>query len=135
MKEIYQSLLNDAKEVSKNSYSPYSRFPVGACVLYESGKKYTGANIENASYGLAICAERSAISSAISQGEKTNIKAIAIYSPKQVKCMPCGACRQWISEFSINSNETKIILEDENNELLVLSLEDIFPCSFKLVEN
>ena len=135
MREIYQSLLNDAKKACENTYSPYSQFPVGACVLFESGNKYFGANVENASYGLAICAERVAIASAISSGEKTRIKAIAIYSPKQIKCMPCGACRQWISEFALDSRDTKIILADENNELLILSLDEIFPCSFKLVEN
>ena len=71
----------------------------------------------------------------IAEGEKTKIKAIAIYSPKQVKCMPCGACRQWLSEFALDSQETKIILEDDNNQILVLTLEEIFPCSFKFVEN
>ena len=109
MEKIYQELLNEAKDISQNTYSPYSNFPVGACVLYESGNKYLGCNVENMSYGLTLCAERNAISSAIANGEKTNIKAIAIYSPKQKKCMPCGACRQWLSEFALDNNETKII--------------------------
>ena len=135
MNQIYESLLNDAKIASQNTYSPYSEFPVGACVLYESEKRYFGCNVENASYGLALCTERNAIASAIAEGEKTKIKAIAIYSPKQVKCMPCGACRQWLSEFALDSQETKIILEDDNNQILVLTLEEIFPCSFKFVEN
>ena len=127
--ETYENLLSSARQASENSYSPYSEFSVGAAVMYESGRIYTGCNVENASYGLSLCAERCAISSAISTGEKTKIKAIAIYSPTQKKCMPCGACRQWLLEFT-NGN-TKIILEDENDSPLVLTLDDIFPYGFK----
>ena len=130
MEKIYQELLEEAKKASNNTYSPYSKFPVGACVLYESGNKYVGCNVENVSYGLTLCAERNAISTAIAQNEKTKIEVIAIYSPKQTKCMPCGACRQWLSEFA-SDNGTKIILEDDNNELLILNLEEIFPSGFK----
>ncbi len=122
-------LFKKAKDASNNAYCPYSKFPVGACILYESEKTYTGCNVENASYGLSLCAERNAMSSAISMGEKTKIKAIAIYSPKQKRCMPCGACRQWLSEFAVDEN-IKVILEDENG-LLVLTLKDIFPFGFK----
>ena len=131
MNELYLSLLNDARVASEKTYSPYSNFPVGACVLYENGNRYLGCNVENASYGLALCAERNAISSAIAAGEKSKITAIAIYSPKQKKCMPCGACRQWLCEFAQNSHDTKIILEDENLEPFVLTLEEIFPFGFK----
>ncbi len=130
----YTELLKDAIEASKKSYSPYSTFPVGACVLYESGNKYQGCNVENASYGLTLCAERNAISNAIINGETSKIEAIAIYSPKQKRCLPCGACRQWLSEFAKNEKETKIILEDTNDKILVLSLEDIFPYGFKFDE-
>jgi cytidine deaminase len=131
MEKIYYELLEKAKKVSLNTYSPYSNFPVGACVLYESGNEYVGCNVENASYGLTVCAERNAISTAIANNEKTKIKAIAIYSPKQAKCMPCGACRQWISEFASKDEQTKIILEDNNNELVIFDLEEIFPSGFK----
>ena len=134
MKKIYQELLEEAKNASLNTYSPYSNFPVGACVLYESGNKYAGCNVENASYGLTLCAERNAISTAIANNEKSKIKAIAIYSPKQTKCMPCGACRQWLSEFASENNQTNIILEDDNNEPLVFSLEEIFPSGFIFVK-
>ena len=128
----FENLLQAAKEASKNSYSPYSNFPVGAAILYESGKIYLGCNVENASYGLSLCAERNAISNAIASSEVTKIKAIAIYSPCQTLCMPCGACRQWISKFCISEKETKIILENTDYNMLMLDLEDIFPCSFKL---
>ena len=119
----------------QNSYSPYSNFPVGAAVLYESGKIYTGCNVENASYGLSLCAERNAISSAIACNEGSKIKAIAIYSPCQTLCMPCGACRQWISEFCLSEEETKIILENNDRNIMLLSLADIFPYGFKLDNN
>lgn len=128
----FENLLQQAKQASKNSYSPYSNFPVGAAILYENGKIYTGCNVENASYGLSLCAERNAMSTAISQKEGSRIQAIAIYSPCQPLCMPCGACRQWLSEFCISENETKIVLEDENNSTLILNLGDIFPYGFKL---
>jgi len=131
MEKIFEELLEEAKKISKNTYSPYSNFPVGACVLYESGNKYLGCNVENVSYGLTLCAERNAIASAIANGENSKIKAIAIYSPKQTKCMPCGACRQWLSEFALENGETKIILEDEENKPLIFSLEEIFPSGFK----
>ena len=131
MNNLYIELLEEAKKASENSYSPYSNFPVGACVLYESGKKYLGCNVENASYGLSICAERNAMANAIASGEETKIEYIAIYSPKQKRCLPCGACRQWISEFAKN-DEIKIILENDNQEPLVLSLKELFPYSFKL---
>ena len=134
MDNLYKNLLEQAKEASKKSYSPYSNFPVGACVLFESQKTYSGCNIENASYGLSICAERNAIAKGITEGETSKITAIAIYSPKQKRCMPCGACRQWMSEFALDKNETKIILEDENDKILVLSLEEIFPYGFTLEE-
>ncbi len=130
---LYKNMLLKAKEISKNAYSPYSNFPVGACILYESGKMYLGCNVENASYGLSICAERNAMSTAISEGEKTKLKAIAIYSPKQKMCMPCGACRQWLCEFS-NDDSIKIILEEKKEEPKVLTLKDIFPFGFKFDE-
>ena len=125
-----EELLNIAKEVSKNSYSPYSKFPVGACVLYENGNTYSGCNIENSSYGLSLCAERNAISTAIASGETSNILKIAIYSPKSSKCYPCGACRQWLQEFEKGQN-IQIILEGENNELLVYGINELLPYSFK----
>lgn len=123
--------MQKAKEASTLAYCPYSKFPVGACIKFESGNIYKGCNIENASYGLTLCAERSAISNAILNNEKTKITEIAIYSPKQKVCMPCGACRQWINEFAYDKN-IKIILEDENSKLRIFSLDEIFPYGFKL---
>ena len=78
----YEELMEKAVEASKNSYSPYSKFAVGACVITDSGKIYTGCNFENSSFGMTICAERNAIGSAVADGER-KIKAVAIYSPNQ----------------------------------------------------
>ena len=125
----YEDLLSLAKSASNNSYSPYSKFSVGAAVLYESEKVYTGCNIENVSYGLSLCAERSAIAAAIDSGEKTKIKAIAIYSPNQKNCAPCGACRQWLAEFADENCE--VILEGKDSSPAVMTLDKIFPFGFK----
>ncbi len=128
----YDELLDKAKEVSKNSYSPYSKFKVGAAVIYESGNVYLGVNVENVSYGITLCAERCAISSAIAAGEKTKIAAIAVYSPNQKNCLPCGACRQWLAEFAPdNTHDLKIVLEGCKGESVAWGLDEIFPDSFK----
>lgn len=100
-KEIRAKLIELAKKAQKNAYCPYSRYPVGAAVLSESGKIYTGCNVENASFGLSICAERVAIFKAISAGEK-KIREICVVAKSAT---PCGACRQVIMEFADkNSN-------------------------------
>ncbi len=126
-----EELLNIAKEAAQNSYSPYSKFPVGACVEFESGNAYKGCNIENSSYGLALCAERNAISSAIAAGEKSKIVKIAIYSPKSARCFPCGACRQWIQEFAQSYN-TEIILENDDGKCCSFFINELLPYSFEL---
>ena len=77
-----EELLNLAKEASKNAFAKYSNFQVGACAIYESGNYYKGCNVENGSYPLCLCAERNAMSTAIAAGEKSRLKAVAIYSPK-----------------------------------------------------
>ena len=127
----YDLLLKKAKEVSNNSYSPYSKFAVGACVQFESGKIYTGCNVENGSYGLSLCAERNAISTAIADGEKTGIVAIAIYSPNTEMCSPCGACRQWIYELK-SENGAQIILADKNMQPKIFDIDELLPHGFSL---
>jgi len=127
---INEELMNKAEEVSKNSYSPYSHFSVGASVLADNGKIYSGCNFENSSYGMTICAERNAIGSAVADGIK-KIKAVAIYSPNQDLCFPCGACRQVMHEFSDNDNEFDIILKDGDN-LVTYKLSQLLPEGFNL---
>lgn len=126
----YNLLLTKAKEASSNAYAKYSDFKVGACVLFESGEIYTGCNVENASYGLSLCAERNAISTAIANGEKSKIKAVAIFSPNSSLCSPCGACRQWIYE--LKSDNTQIILADKNSEPVIYTIEELLPHGFML---
>lgn len=127
-----EKLMNIAKEASKNAYCPYSKFSVGACLLYENGNIYSGCNVENSSYGLSLCAERNAISTAIASGETSKISKIAIYSPKSSKCYPCGACRQWLQEFE-NGQDIQILLEDENGEILEYGINELLPHSFNLI--
>lgn len=126
-------LIELAKSVCKNAHVPYSNFPVGAAVLYESGNVYTGCNVENASYTVGICAERNAISTAVASGEDTPIYAVAIYSPVQDKCLPCGACLQWFSEFKhkYGNKDIKVILEDKDKGIITYTLSELLPYDFK----
>ncbi len=87
-----------ARSSATRAYAPYSKFPVGAAVLGGSGRIYTGCNVENASYGLCNCAERTAIFSAVAAGEK-EVRAVAVFTPTPLPTAPCGACRQVINEF------------------------------------
>jgi cytidine deaminase len=93
-----RQLEKHARGAAKAAYAPYSKFRVGAAVLTGSGKVYTGCNVENASYGLCNCAERTAIFSAIAAGER-EIRAVTVYTPTPTATSPCGACRQVINEF------------------------------------
>jgi len=101
VKAMRKKLIQAARNAQKNSYSPYSRYPVGAAVLAESGRIYTGCNVENASFGLAICAERVAIFNAVSHGEK-KLRAVCVAAKS---ARPCGACRQVIIEFALKDAE------------------------------
>jgi len=120
----YLKLYNIAKEASNNSYSPYSKYSVGAAVQTGDGKIFTGTNIENASYGLTICAERVAISKSVSDGKK-DIVMIAIYS-KSENLSPCGACRQFIIEF----NPDMIVIYKKKNQLIYKPIKDLLPDYF-----
>jgi cytidine deaminase len=98
--EMQAKLLRSAKTVMKNAHAPYSKFRVGAAVLLSNGKIVSGCNVENASYGMTNCAERTAIFSAVAQlGPKIEIRAVSVVNDQGVPCSPCGACRQVIYEF------------------------------------
>ena len=125
----YQLLMDKAKEAAKESYSPFSKFAVGASVVTASGKIYSGCNIENSSFGMTICAERCAIFKAVSEGDK-EILAVAIYSPNEDDCYPCGACRQVMYEFQ-GQDEIEIITEDKG-KLNIKKLSDFLPYGFKI---
>jgi cytidine deaminase len=101
MTESVQNELADAaRRAAARAYCPYSRFPVGAAVLNDRGEIFTGCNVENASYGLTICAERNAVFQAVAQGPgRLVIQAVVVYTPTPQPTAPCGACRQVINEF------------------------------------
>src|SRR3984957_19172911 len=97
---IQAKLLQSAKKVMKNAHAPYSKFRVGAAILLSNGKIFSGCNVENASYGMTNCAERTAIFSAVAQaGPKIEIRAVSVVNDQGAPCSPCGACRQVIYEF------------------------------------
>lgn len=97
---VRDNLLKHARAAMKRAYAPYSNFHVGAALLLHDGKIFTGCNVENASYGLTICAERNAIFAAVAAStRKPKIAAVAVVNHKNVPCSPCGACRQVIAEF------------------------------------
>jgi cytidine deaminase len=97
---IRQRLTAAARRAMKNAHAPYSKFKVGAALLTTSGRVFLGCNVENASYGMTNCAERTAIFTAVAQmGPKMEIRAIAVANNHSVACSPCGACRQVIYEF------------------------------------
>ncbi|MCF7858302.1 MAG: cytidine deaminase [Candidatus Cloacimonetes bacterium] len=116
-----------AKQAAQKAYVPYSGYKLGAAVLTKSDKIYTGCNIENSSYGLTNCAERTAIFKAVSEGE-TEFVEMVIYSDTKNLFYPCGACRQVISEFS---SDMKISIISEKDEL-ESDINELLPHSFNL---
>jgi cytidine deaminase len=118
-------LITKALEMRGNSYSPYSNFAVSAALLTESGKVFTGVNVENASYGLTICAERVAIATAVAAGEK-EFQTIAVVVTGGGS--PCGACRQVLNEFAPN---LRVLMADEDGKLVRTStLGELLPEAF-----
>lgn len=115
-----------ARRAAKTSYSPYSRFAVGAAVLAGSGKTYAGCNVENASYGLCNCAERTAIFSAVAAGEK-KIQCVVVYTPTTAATPPCGACRQVINEFGPRARVVSIC---DSAERIDTTLDALLPAAF-----
>jgi len=123
-------LIAASRSAMEHAYAPYSGFKVGAAVLGGSGGIYTGANVENASYGLSVCAERTAIFSAISAGE-TEITAVAISNSSGRAAFPCGACRQVMAEFAPKTGSMTIYLvSDQGVEQYTLA--DLLPHGFAL---
>ena len=125
-----KELIIEAIEAQKNSYSPYSEFPVGAALLCADGEFFTGVNIENVSFGLTNCAERTAFFKAISEGKK-DFEAIAIVGG-ETYLPPCGACRQVMAEFC--DEKFKVIFAKNENDYVVKTLGEILPFSFSEVD-
>ena len=95
-----QELIDAARQAAQHSYSPYSKFPVGAALRFADGSIVTGTNIENASYGLALCAETVAVSKAMADGARGGLEAVAVTGPGTEPITPCGRCRQVLNEFA-----------------------------------
>jgi len=121
------SLLNEAKKAGNYAYVPYSSFPVGAAILFEDGSVVSGCNVENGSLGLSICAERNAMTTAVGEGRLKPV-AIAVAGGSKGKiCPPCGACRQFLSEFN---SDMSVVLEDDGRPV-IYRLSDLLPLQFK----
>ena len=120
-----QKLMDCAIKVRENAYSPYSHFAVGAALLCEDGTLFEGCNIENASYGLTNCAERTAIFKAVSEGH-IKFKALAVVADTEGPCAPCGACRQVMAEFKI----PLIIMGNLMGNIKIVTIEELLPFSF-----
>ncbi|KAG5899765.1 hypothetical protein JTB14_006102 [Gonioctena quinquepunctata] len=127
-----QNMIREAVEARNFSYSPYSNFKVGSSLLCEDGTLYRGCNIENRSFTVGICAERCAYSKALSEG-KSKFKAVAVIAEqKQFFTTPCGACRQFMSEFG---NVEVYISKPDSEDVLVTSLDELLPFQFEIVNN
>ncbi len=125
---VQRELLACARAAANQAYVPYSGFPVGAAVLAADGSIHTGCNVENASYGLTICAERVAATAAISCGHR-QIIAVGVSAPKVPRTTPCGACRQFLNEFRPGPADVVIILDDRESGEPVF-LEELLPQAF-----
>lgn len=123
-----QQLIDAALAIRNNAYAPYSNFLVGAAVLTEDGTVFTGTNVENASYGLAICAERIAAGAAVAAGHR-KITAVAVATTGGAS--PCGACRQFLSEFG-DSMAVILVDVDHPEHLQTNSLDKLLPAQFHL---
>ncbi|WP_185959759.1 cytidine deaminase [Lentibacillus cibarius] len=121
-------LIAMAKTILDQAYVPYSKFPVGAAVMTESGKFYTGCNIENAAYPDSCCAERVALFKAISDGERS-FSAMAVVADTKRPVPPCGSCRQVMSEFF--DSDLNIHLANVHNDVKTLTMEELLPFSFQ----
>jgi homotetrameric cytidine deaminase len=119
-----EALLAQARRAAASAYAPYSGFHVGAAVLLRDGRVVTGANVENASYGLTLCAERAALGRAVAEGARPgDVEAVA------VTASPCGGCRQWLHEFRVAR-----VLFDHEGGVLVRSAAELLPDSFDLAQ-
>jgi cytidine deaminase len=123
---ILHELITAAREASTRAYCPYSKFPVGAALLTAEGQIVSGCNVENASYGLTMCAERTAVFGAVAQGHQ-GIKAIAIYTPTPIPAAPCGACRQVLNEFA---PEADVICICDGHDEIRMTVRELFPNAF-----
>ena len=121
-----RELLNIAEEAAKFAYTPYSKFNVGAALECDDGTVYTGCNVENAALGSTICAERTAICKAVSEGHRS-FKRIAIWGEGENYCYPCGACRQFLVEFN---PDMEVLVGRGDDKYVSFKLRELLPGVF-----
>ncbi|HFI0127105.1 TPA: cytidine deaminase [Streptococcus suis] len=121
------NLIDLSVEVSKNAYVPYSRFPIGAVLVAKDGQVFTGVNIENASFGLTNCGERTAIFKAVSEGV-TDFSELVVYGETEKPVSPCGACRQVMAEFF--EQDLKVTLVAKDKSTVEMTVGELLPYSF-----
>ncbi len=122
-----ETMIREARAAQARSYSPYSHFPVGACLRGESGRLFTGCNVENASYPEGWCAETSAIAAMVLAGDH-RIEAIVVVAESDPACPPCGGCRQRLAEFAAPT--TPVHMVDLHGEVTTTTLGDLLPHAF-----
>lgn len=121
----HESAMRAAREAAGRAYAPYSGFNVGAALVTGGGALYAGCNVENASYGLSMCAERNAVGEMVLAGGDRRIEFVAVHSPQAAPCLPCGACRQVLKEFGCRA-----VVVEERGRLRAYSFEEILPNAF-----
>lgn len=126
--ETYRKLIEAARSALSRSYTPYCKYPVGSAVLTEGGTVFIGCNVENASYGATICAERTALVKAVSEGF-TRFQAMAVVSAKSHDCWPCGICRQFLCEFGL---DVDVVVESADGSLRTVKLRELLPHNWGL---
>ena len=126
-----RDLLNMARDAAKEAYVPYSHFPVGAALECADGSVFTGCNVENSSLGCTICAERTAIVKAVSEGRRQFVR-IAIYGEGENYCMPCGACRQVLSEFIGKGEDIEVLCTRSGGRYVSYRFSQLLPHPFEL---
>ncbi len=125
-----QELIAAARAAAAQSYSPYSRFPVGAALRFDDGSVVTGTNIENASYGLGLCAETVAVSKAMADGVRGGLEVVAVTGPGNEPITPCGRCRQVLNELAQLGGTDPRVLCVGPDEVRELRLSDLLPHAF-----
>ena len=125
-----RELINMAVEASEKAYAPYSKFSVGAALECTDGTVYTGCNVENAAYSCTVCAERTAVFKAVSEGKRA-FSRIAVYADSDEYCMPCGVCRQVLNEFA---PEIEVLSIRGDGRYVSYSLKELLPRSFSRKE-
>ena len=127
--DLIVSMINRANQALTRAYAPYSNYQVACCLYSKEGNFYTGVNVENASYGLSICAESSAICQMIAGGER-KIKDLLVMNSENTFCTPCGACRQRIIEFA--STDTTVHFVKEKTLIKTIGIDELLPYAFRL---